>query len=239
MSYNCKNCGVELEDEMNNCPLCVQNEDIIANNGFIPYSNDQLSPLFNKPRKMNKPQKKLVWEIISITILSLIIVTFSINLILSGSITWSEYPLAISLIIFSYFSFFSFLNQPTIIKVIGGFIVSSLFLLLLDALTNGGLIWAFKIGIPLLFSANVITVLLLFIFKKSKQKGINLIAYTVIAAAIFCLSIEVILSVIKTNTIHLIWSIIVIASAFPVAAVLLFVHYRLTKNHDFERTFHL
>ena len=239
MSYICKNCGVELEDEMKSCPLCFQTPNKNIDDDVVSPENQKQQQLLQKHGMLYKPRKKLIWEIISITIFSLIIVALSINLILSQRITWSEYPVAICLVIFSYISIFAFLNKSATLKIIGGFVASLVFLLLVDALTGSGLNWVIQLAIPLLFSGNVITALLLFVVQKSKQKGINIIAYIFIAVALYCMCIEAILSFFTPNEGHLLWSIIVVACLFPVAFVLFYVHYRLTKNHRFERTFHL
>jgi hypothetical protein len=59
----CKNCGVELEDDMMACPLCrepVNGNDPV--NTQVPYGTQT----FQGYGEMSKPQKKFTWEIISI-----------------------------------------------------------------------------------------------------------------------------------------------------------------------------
>ncbi len=238
MSYFCKNCGVELERDMPICPLCGKTVADSTSEGGLSRPNEMPQPPAQGRKAMNHPQKKIIWEIISVTIFSLLLVTISIDYILNRNITWSEYPVAISLIIFSYVSMFAFLNKNSIVKITGGFVLSSAFMLVVDALT-GGIHWAVELGIPLLFSGNIFTVLLLGIIHISKRKGLNLVAYTLILSALYSLGIEGILSSFKTGSIHLQWSIIVVACVFPVAFVLLFMHYRLVKNRILERVFHL
>lgn len=231
----CKTCGVELESDMQSCPLCnksTEDENITG----MPVNYE--SPGSARPVKMNRRQKKLIWEIISITILSFVVVTLSINLILNAKISWSEYPVSFFLVIFSYMSIFTFINKKVWIKLIAGFIMSSLFLVMMDAV-SGGMIWAFKLGIPLLISGNLIIGALILIINFSKRKGINLIAFSFIALALFLLSIEAIISLFRTNTIHMLWSIIVLAIILPVAFILFFVHFRVSKKRTLEKMFHI
>src|SRR5688572_12024894 len=115
----CKNCGVELESDMKYCPLCRVH---VSNMGSGKITDTEGQPEFN--RSMTQPQKKFTWEIISIILLSGLVANFIIDFIINRRITWSEYPVAISLVIFSYVSLFAFWDQKTIIQIAGSFILS-------------------------------------------------------------------------------------------------------------------
>ena len=233
----CQNCGVELEDEMLICPLCgeqVDGNQSAKIQNAVPVS---LQLPFEQT-KMSKPQKKFTWEIVSIILLSGTIASFIVDFFINHGITWSEYTVAIGLTIFSYVSLFAFWDQRTIIKIIGGFIVSSVFLVFLDALTNG-INWSIRLAIPLLLAANLIVIILISVIQRSKFKGINLIAYAFIAAALLCLSIDTILSFFETRLVKLRWSIIVSACVIPVVMVLFFLHYRFKKGRSLKKTFHI
>ena len=234
----CKNCGVELEADMLNCPLCGVPAGDRSEAKALPDSTGDGHPSQQTQKKMTGPQKKIIWEVISITILSFIIATLSIDLILNGRISWSEYPVALCLVVFSYISIFTVLDQRAITSLTGGFLASAVFMALFDRLT-GGIAWSVKLGIPLLFSGNLIAAALFFAIRRTRKKGINLIAYFFIAAALYCTCIEGIISYFKTGDVHLRWSLVVIACVLPVAFVLFFVHYRLAKSHILERTFHI
>jgi len=234
----CKKCGVELEDNVLNCPLCGTP---VAGDGD---NANKKNPNINEPygfqelqKPMNEPQKKFTWEIVSIILLSATIGAVSINLIIENQISWSEYPVAINLVIFSYVSLFAFWKVKTAIRLIGCFFLSSLFLVVLDVLTSG-IDWSLTIGIPLLFTGNLVAALLIIVIQISKYKGINLIAYGFVAAAIQSVFIDGILSFFKTKSFHLGWSLIVIACVVPVVLVLLFIHFRLKKGRRLESIFH-
>lgn len=235
----CENCGVQLENNMQSCPLCGE---LVAGDHqtlskqpaastiqpFAPYSH----------RRMDQPQKRFTWEIISIILLSGVIAMIIIDFAMNRRITWSEYLAAICLTIFSYISLFAFWNQRIIIDIAGGFIASCICILLLDALI-GSFNWAIKLGIPLLFASNVVIATLLAAIQISRHKGINLIAYSFIAAALLCICIEGILSYFINYSIHLWWSLIVTACIIPIVLVLLFLHFRLQRGHSLRKTFHV
>ncbi len=231
----CKNCGVELENEMQYCPLC--GEPVTGKgNANIPITSRQQTIHYSGT--MSQPQKKFTWEIVSLILLSGIVATFIIDFIINKRITWSEYPVAISLVIFSYISLFAFWPQRSLIQMAGSFLLSSVFLLLLDVLT-GGVNWSIKLGIPLLLAGNLVTAMMIVIISRSKYKGINLIAYAFLGATLLCISVDGILSVFKTEVLHLEWSIIVAGCIVPVFLVLLFVHFRLKKGRSLKKTFHV
>ena len=232
----CKNCGVELEDDMPACPLC--GEPVMNNDpGSTSLSKERHASLHTNP-KMTQPQKKFVWEIVSLILLCGAIVTFIVDFIISGRITWSEYPAAICLMIFCYVSLFAFLNRARLVKIAGGFFLSSLCLVILDFLT-GRFQWSIKLGIPLLFVSNLVVAVMIAIIERTKYKGINLIAYAFIGAALLCLSADGILSLYKNELFRIRWSAIVAICVMPVVVMLLFTHFRLKKGRSLEKTFHI
>lgn len=231
----CKNCGVELEDDTLICPLCREPVNSAASASARAAYGQQT---FSSYKEMTRPQKKFTWEIISIILLSAGIATFIVDYIINHHITWSEYPAAICLTIFCYVSSFAFWDQTTLVKMAGGFILSSSCLVVLDLLT-AGIQWSVKLAIPLLFAGNLVTAVLLAIIRRSRYKGINLIAYAFLGAAILCLFIDGILSFFKTGLFQVQWSVIVIACTIPVVVVLLFAHFRLKKGRSLEKTFHI
>lgn len=235
----CNNCGVVLEPEMDVCPLCGnpvgegsydQTKDSKGNKTY-PQS-------YTATRKMSPPQKKATWEIVSIILVVTMFVTILINFIITKTISWSAYPVAICLIIFSYISSFAFLDKSRAFKTFLAFVVAAILILLLDLIT-GETNWALSLGIPILFCGNIICAICVYSIQKAKQKGINLIAYSLVATALFCICIEATLDHYLTNHINLFWSIIVSACVLPIAIVLLVMHYRLKKGRNLHKIFHV
>lgn len=229
----CKNCGVELEEQMIFCPLCGQDV-----NETIPVKTVYGQAVLPAHKPMSQPQKKFTWEIVSIILLSGAVTTTVVDYLVNKKIGWSEYTAAISLTIFCYVSLFAFWKQRTLIELAGGFLLSSVVMVLLDAL-SGGIDWSLKMAVPLLFIISILVMILIFIFRESSIKGINLLVYAFIAAAILCLAIDGIISFYRDSVLVLDWSLIVAACTFPVVLVLIFVHVRLKKGRSLEKTFHV
>lgn len=234
---HCKNCGVELEKDMPVCPLCGEP---VYGDGTAPRTAGAAYPERSAGLKppLDKKQRKFTWEIITIILGAGIAATFAVDLIIGRSITWSEYTSAIGLVIFCYVSIFAFWDKNIFLEIATGFLLSSICLLTLDALT-GGLHWALKLAIPLLLAINVITMLYIKVVRSSRHKGINLIAYAFAGAALLSLCTEIILSMFITGQWRLNWSVIVSACIAPVMLLLLFIHFRLRKGRNLHRTFHI
>ena len=238
----CNNCGVELEPDMDVCPLCetpIKKEAPVKEGAKAANKTPgrKKATQFEK-RDMSRPQRKAVWELVSIVLILLIVATGLINFIINKEISWSEYPVAVCLIIFSYVTSFAFLNKSRVVQLLCAFVTASLFILGLDIFTSGTS-WALRLGIPLLFFSNIIFIGLLSVFRISRQRGINLIAYSFLAAALLCVGVEAVTDMYIFNHIRMAWSLIVSACVIPVAAVLLFMHYRMKKGRDLNKTFHI
>lgn len=238
----CKNCGVELEPDMEVCPLCdtpIYQETPVREGAKAAKKNPGLNAATNFQRRdMSSPQRKAVWELVSIILILLMVGTSLINFIINKEISWSEYPVAVCLIIFSYVTSFAFLNKSRVVQLLCAFVTAALFILGLDIFTSGTS-WAPRLGIPLLFFSNIIFIGLLSVFRMSGQRGINLIAYSFLAAALLCVAVEAVTDMYIFDQIRMAWSLIVSACVIPVAAVLLFMHYRMKKGHDLNKTFHI
>jgi hypothetical protein len=241
MNY-CNNCGVELDVEMNYCPLCGQKSsspdspDFEKRPGKNGLKAESESYNFNQLTALQK--RKVFWELSAIILASGVFVSFFIDITTSREINWSKYPITIGLFLFVNITLICFFPKKNFIVLLGSFIATSLFLITLD-LYNHNLGWGIKLGIPIIFFLYLIVFLLIVVIKKSKQKGINLIAYILIAAGIAGLCIESILSLHLLNRLELSWSIILLVSVLSASGILLFIHYRLKRVTDLKRFFHI
>lgn len=230
----CKNCGVELEPDMKFCPLCEEP----AINGFKERIAEEKFYKESGQKTMSQPQRKATWEMVFFILILITIITSLLNYILNKEISWSQYPVAVCMIVFSYITFFAFLHTRIEIQFFFGFISASVLLLILDLIT-GGKNWSASLAIPLLLFTNIVVIALLEIISISKQRGINIIAYSFLAAALLCLSTEGVTDLYINKQINLVWSLIVFACVLPISLVLLFMHFRLKKGNDLNKTFHV
>lgn len=234
----CKNCGVELEPDMSLCPLC---EEPVTSGSDQTMAELNFHEKFNSEEQIkpgNRIQRKAAWKLIVFILILSSIITSSLNIILNKEISWSQYPVAVCMIVFSYISFFTFLNTRKELKYLFGFVSSSVLILLLDLIT-GGQNWSLRLAIPLLLLINLVIIVFLEIIRFSKKRGVNLIAYSFLAAAMLCIGTEIVIDFYIKDKVNLIWSLIVSACVLPISLVLLFMYFRLKKGNDLNKTFHI
>jgi len=238
----CKNCGVELDIEMNYCPLCGQKSSVSNSSGHKETIGNKPTKVENEPYNFNgltQPQKrKVFWELSGIIIVSGILVSFIIDLIINKQISWSKYVITIGLFFLINISLINFLRKRVIALLFSSFISTSLLLLLLDWY-NQNLHWGLKFGIPMIFFCYLTVFFLIVLVQKSRQKGINIIAYFLMAAGILGMCIEGILALHQYDQFKLQWSVILFVSLLSVSAILLFIHYRLKRATDLKSFFHI
>jgi hypothetical protein len=229
----CKECGVELDDDMMLCPLC---ETPVLSAGT---SKDVILQISKKEipqvRKKNLLQL-ILWQITAVLLLSGIAATLIINLSIQGSITWSIYPMSICLMVFSYASLMVLWRTTIFFQVLAAWIISTLVLVMVNWSIEAD--WPLLVALPILSAVNIIGLLIKFIVMHLKAKGLNVLSLIFVSIAVLCLIIEGIISFYFIKVIELRWSVIVAACLLPVTAAILFMYFRTKNNTDFQKIFH-
>ncbi|MBU2651717.1 MAG: zinc-ribbon domain-containing protein [Bacteroidetes bacterium] len=238
----CTSCGVELENNMNYCPLCGE--------PVMPDQNDNRHPAGlrkhkqeGKPltdfQKLNAVQKrKIFWEISGIILLSGILIPMIIDLIISANLTWSKFSVSACAALLINITLICLWPKNGVLLLLGSFLSLAMLLILLDAYT-GSYGWGLQLGLPLLLAFYFILFILIYIIRKARLKQLNLISYSLIACGLFCIVSELFISLYLGNNVVLRWSLLVMASVLPVAGILFYIHSRLKKGTDLRRFFHI
>ena len=238
----CPNCGVEAEENANFCPLCGEPlmDKTTENTALIKSGrNRQNEKLLTDYHRLTGYQKrKIFWQISGLILISGIFITLLIDFITHRNITWSKYPATISLVLFINFTLNTFLRKKMTLMVGLSFLsVTGLFILFDVYAGDTG--WEIKLGIPILLAAYLTVFVLIFLVRKAKQKGLNVIAYSLVAAGLFCIYTEGIISIYFRDSVYFGWSLVVMVSVALIALLLLYIHYRLKKATDLKRFFHI
>ena len=238
----CSNCGVALEKNMNFCPLCgepvMQESEETPEYIQVRKRKQEEAFLTDFQRLKPREKRKLIWEIAGIILVSGIIITFIIDFAGSYDLSWSKYPMIICAILFANISFILRWYHKLVLSLSGSFVSTSALLVILD-LMNGVTGWGINLGIPLLAVAYIIVFLLIINIKAARKRGLNIIAFSLMAAGLLTICTEGIISIYTVGSLQLEWSLITMASVLPIAVLLLFIHYRLKKGTDLKRFFHI
>lgn len=238
---NCWNCGVDLDEHMNFCPLC--GTPVFARNSeerekLVSRKLTVSNKLKTEIDRLNKTQKnKFFWEATTIILVSGVLSALTLNFIIQTTLTWSLYVLVGGLTIFTYVTVLSYVRNGWTI-IVSLFVINALTLLFVD-LVNKSIGWSVELGIPLLTAVFVVLTGLIVVIKHTLEKGFNVIAYLFLASTITSIAVEGMVTQYLENRFDLNWSVIVMGSTLPVAFVLLYIHYKLRKGTDLRKFFHL
>jgi hypothetical protein len=234
----CDRCGVEVDDSAMKCPLCGR--DLTGNQAETEQVNRQILPEFaDEIRPLNTKQRaRLVWEISTLMFFSAVVVVLFLDLIANRRITWSIFPIIATGCVWILASLVSFFHKHPLILFLGAYLDTLLFLLLIDIATRR-LSWFLQLGLPISSCFFALLGILCFMGLRIKRRGLNIPGFILLGIGLFIVGIEAALDWYHYQAIFLSWSALVLVSVSPVAAILLFVHYRLRKYVDLKRFFHL
>jgi hypothetical protein len=239
----CPYCGVEMEENANFCSLCGEpllekNKD---NYAFIETrKKSQKEKLLTDYQKLSGSQKrKIFWQISGMILFAGILITLVTDFVVCSGITWSKYPGTVSLILFINITMGTFWFRKYILWGTLSFLSFSALLVLLDIYSGDNSGWGIKLGIPLLLTTCLTVFSLFKLIRSSSQKGLNIIAFSILASGFLCICVDGIISLYRDNLQLFGWSLIVMVASAIIASLLLYIHFRLKKVTDLRRFFHI
>ncbi len=224
----CDQCGVLLDDGFDSCPLCETG------------GTEAKTPV--KPREVLKVSRKealrYLWELSGVVCITGIIIILLLNLLFTGGINWALYPVTSILWIWISLTILMFMNHRPI-GMIMLMLTNTLGMLALFNLFTKSINWFVPVALPLTAALFILSGIVTSISSKTKYKGFNLLAMVLIAVNILCVAIEVVTDLYIKGAISIRWSAIVSSAIIPIAAVLMFMHYRLRRGRRLDSFFHV
>ena len=234
MSY-CTNCGVELDDDLKSCPLCG----FKVGNTTLPESGGQSGYYPSDIIQLHKEETgKHIWELSGIISFSGIIVCTIVDLVIHKGLSWSLYAdtsifavwICISLILLAFKKYFI---------IVPGLLITVLAMLLLFNLFSPPVNWFIGIALPVKIALFISVSIIIVLWKVAHFRGFNILAIAFLILSGFCIVTEVFIDKYISGKVDIRWSAIVAVSIFPIALVLLFVHYRMQKGKRLDSYFHV
>jgi Family of unknown function (DUF6320)/zinc-ribbon domain len=234
MSY-CTNCGVELDEDMIFCPLCgsVLGKAVITET-IEPselYPSDII--LIHK-----KETRRHLWELSGIISFSGIVVCTIVDLVIHKKLSWSLFAdtsilatwICLTLILLAFRKYF---------LIIPGLLITILTMLFLFDIFFPPVNWFFELGLPITAAFFISVSIVVLLWKAANFRGFNILAIAFLVLSGFCIVCEVFIDKFLSGKVDISWSAIVAVSVFPIALVLLFVHYRMKKGKHLDSYFHV
>lgn len=241
----CPRCGVEVEYKRKKCPLCSMSIPEIQEN--IENTESREKHLLNRylikrreNRKRWREARYFVYTGISIALIVLSFIFGIQDYYFSGNLSWSKYVIIGNMtVLVSLFFLLRFIPFfiPNFLGL--GFTTAGL-LYILDSI-NGEIDWFWNLGLVICINTLFWSLILRHIIRHTRRRGLNIPAYTLFAAALASLSLQIIGNLYNGESINLTWSIPVITSLIPIGGLLLFIHMLLSKGlrEKLKRKFHL
>jgi hypothetical protein len=232
----CKNCGVELDEEFVNCPLCGsvigrEESPTLRNRSEEHYPSDTI--VVHK-----KEKRRHIWELSGIIAFSGIVVCTIVNFVIFKRLTWSLYADTSILLIWICITLIllSFRNYTVILP---GMLLAILSALFLYDMFSPPLDWFLGIGLPVTVALSVAVSIIILLWNIAHFKGFNILAVSFLILSVFCLVSEIFIDNYVFSKVNIHWSAIVAVSVFPISLFLLFVHYRMRKGNRLDSYFHV
>lgn len=185
-----------------------------------------------------RERRRMVFELVSVSVAIILIVTTGIDFLVSRRISWSLYS-GISLAAIWVFS-----SAPLILWERPAFVFTAL----TPAIVALVFAWFFLVGRRELFLPLGLPITLAFeisllcpyvIIMRQKRKGLNTVGVILAFACFLCAVIDGSVSLFLRSVAFLSWSIIVCISAIPVAGLFFYLHYRITNRASLRKLFRL
>lgn len=236
MSY-CPDCGVELAPDAVSCPLCGRPVDRKAGHGTHFDMVDLLDP--EDHDRLNSSERHIVaMEVRTVSAAIAAAAVSAINLVVAGRLSWALYPLASILFLWVSSSAILLLGKRPVLAGLVVALALPAFLLALDAV-DGRLDWSLHLAMPIAAVSELAVGAVALGSWRAARKGINLIAFALLGVVAICSGVEGSLNFALSGHLGLRWSAIVAFSLIPVAAFLLYLHYRLGKRTSLRKLFRL
>lgn len=222
----CGYCGVEYDEGLPDCPLCHCNEGTEA-----PVSP---ADILDISKSENKRQ---LWELSIVLIISSIIITFTIDAVFGKGIRWSLYAGFSLLFIASVLTVTHFTRNLRVVTL-SVFAATVMLLFALSCITpSHG--WFLQLALPLTAAFFILGIAVVFLNSLSKYRGLNLIAVIFFALGAFTMVVEICTDLYIDHTIKLQWSVASSASLALLGIILIYVHYRLKRGRKLGGLFHV
>ncbi|HBK58152.1 MAG TPA: hypothetical protein DDZ37_02100 [Spirochaetaceae bacterium] len=243
----CPDCGVEIGDALR-CPLCgapnpragtgSDTQKPCMDAGTRKSSELHFIPEVSEKEFSSTEKRTIAWEVLSVAFGIAMLVLAAVNLFESRRFSWSLYPIASMLLLWVEGTALLVLKRNPILRAFLALIAPPAFLVALGFITRSPR-WALGLAVPIAVLTESLAGAVFLAIGKSKQKGLNVIAYVLVAIAALCIGLEICIDLFSRGAVVFDWAPICTISLLPIAAFLLYLHYRVAKTTNLRRLFHL
>jgi len=240
----CRNCGVQVEDGLDECPLCGEpvSERRRQEREHENERENVLRPGSSlKPENERTVRSAKIWlfEMVSLVAFTAGIIIFAADIAADFALSWSLYPLlAIGFVYLFTAAIIGFVRVPGLLLVVQTAIVAG-FLLLLDLLLPSGA-WFLSLALPITILAALLIGASAFVIRRMGLNVLQALAVVFLASGFGVVGLELIINLARAAEMLVSWSLIAFACTLSLFVLILFINKRLKERHAAVRKiFHL
>lgn len=238
----CSRCGVEVDSDVDNCPLCHIHIYKTDAEGEIEYKKYPDHPVKEDVglSGLTMPQRlKIAIEIVTLFLVIPTIITLLADLSTASLITWSRYPALSLVLVWCLVCFPLLLYKNPLFLIISLVISITGFLAAMDYFDNWALDWFLDLALPVIILISVITAIVVFSSLLVRIKGVNVAAFILFGIGLLSLGLDLIISSAISGVITISWSVVVMLVVFSLGVIFLYLHYRIKNLDSLKRRFHV
>jgi len=233
----CRNCGVEIEEDLELCPLCRAP----LRGGVAEQEHDTPPPRTGRPAEGMpiRLARRRLWEIVSLFAAAAAVVVLVADFANGLSVTWARYPLLSVFYLWSAGSVLIFLRRRRLFLLLAETVAAAMFLLGLDVLLPGEP-WFVTLALPLTLLSGALVGGVTALSRALRRRVLAVVAAGLGTAGLFVVGLEAVLNLHFAGSLRLSWSLVVFGCIMPLVGLLFYVQYRLKVTHsDMRKIFHL
>lgn len=225
----CERCGVEIEPGLEECPLCGGTGRTEEEPELTEYSLDE------PPELVSVLRKSVRQSVLGIG-LTVAIVLMIIDIGSGNGVNWAPVALA-PVIALTVVVALPFLTRSWWIAFLGSIVTIAAMLGSLDLLANGRFDWFAPVALPIVGMIAIVVVGVQVLLPR--VPGINKAGVVMAGAALVTTAVDGTIALYRGAGFSLGWSLIVLISVLPVAALFSLLHVTILRYIDLRRRFHL
>lgn len=233
----CSRCGVEVDIEVDACPLCEAPIQKLPADGGSPWPSEE-APAPVAPPRSAEERMALARTITTMGFLIPVFIVTTVDLFVSRGLGWSLFVL-ISLGAAWMWAILPLILTNRSYSLVAAITLVGIALEWGVGLLAGDISWILPLGMPILILAGCLTDLVILLSRRSRKVGSNLPGWILIAIGILAVVTDILVGAWLKGVWQPGWSLIVTGTVFPIAALLLYIHYRPSQRTRIRRYFHV
>ncbi len=219
----CDDCGVILEDDMDECPLCGHREKLLGK---------------KEGKGIKLPRKGLMWELFSIILGAAALIILVSDYAGERTLDWSTIPIGSIIYVWLLLTFMHFFGEKRLYFMFFLHYLITIGLFILIDSVNSSIDWAYSLGIPIATLVSLTLIAAAAALRQCQFPGLHLLGHWFVILAIFPVGLETAITL-HIGEFRLSWSLIASISLIPAALLFYYLHYRMKLWIDLRNYFHL